>query len=63
VYFVVALTVAVVTSGGIGGGSTGAADISLTAMRLLGLIPALVLLAAGTWAWFWQRPRRPGLHD
>ncbi len=63
VYFVVALTVAVVTSGGIGGGSTGAADISLTAMRLLGLLPALVLLAAGTWAWAWQRPRRPGLHD
>jgi hypothetical protein len=57
VYFVVALTVAVVTSGGIGGGSTGAADITLATMRLLGLIPALVLLAAGAGAWVLQRSR------
>lgn len=57
VYFVVALPVAVVTSGGIGGGTTGAADIALTTMRLLGLIPALVLLAAGVGAWVSQRSR------
>lgn len=57
VYFAVALPVAVVTSGGIGGGTTGAADIALTTMRLLGLIPALVLLAAGVGAWVSQRSR------
>jgi hypothetical protein len=57
---VVALIVAVVTSGGIGGGSTGAADMSLATMRLLGLIPALVLLAAGAGAWVLQRSRLRG---
>ena len=57
VFLAVALPVAVVTGGGIGGGTTGAADIALTTMRLLGLIPALVLLAAGAGAWVSQRSR------
>jgi hypothetical protein len=57
VFIVVALPVAVVTGGGIGGGSTGAADISLAAMRLLGLIPALVLLVSGAAAWAVQHSR------
>jgi hypothetical protein len=57
IFIVIALPLAVVTGGGIGGGSTGAADISLATMRLLGLIPALVLLAAGAGAWVSQRSR------
>ncbi len=57
VYLVVALPVGFVTSGGIAGGSTGAADLSLAAMRVLGLIPALVLLVAGAGAWVSQRSR------
>jgi hypothetical protein len=56
-YLVVGVPVAVATGGGIGGGSTDAADISLATMRWLGLIPALVLLAGGTAAWLVQRTR------
>ncbi len=51
VYFAVALPVAIVVGGGIAGGSTGAAELSLTTMRLLGLIPALILLVAGVSVW------------
>ncbi len=53
-FFVVAVPAAVVTGGGIGGGSTGAADISVADMRLLGLVPALILL--------W-RAQRCGFHS
>jgi hypothetical protein len=57
VYLVVALPVGVVTGGGIAGGSTGAADVSLATMRLLGLIPALILLVASAGVWISQRSR------
>lgn len=47
IYLVAALTVSVFTYGGVIGVSPGVAALSLTSMRLLGLIPALVLLAGG----------------
>jgi hypothetical protein len=49
VFLVVALTVSHYDNGGVGGATT-AADLSLGGLRLLGLIPALVLLAAGAGA-------------
>jgi hypothetical protein len=55
VFLVVALPVSYTIGGGLAGGTTGAADLSVAAMRLLGLIPALILLAAGVAAWLVQR--------
>jgi hypothetical protein len=55
VYLAVALTVSQFNDGGLAGGNTGAADLSITALRLLGLLPALILLAGGLWAWSAQR--------
>jgi hypothetical protein len=55
VVLVVALPVSIATGGGIAGGSTGAADLSLTSLRLLGLAPALILLVGGAGAWLRQR--------
>ncbi len=55
IYLAVALTVSQFNDGGLAGGTTGAADLSITALRLLGLLPALVLLAGGLWAWSAQR--------
>ncbi|MFI5067250.1 MAG: hypothetical protein ACHP9Z_25160 [Streptosporangiales bacterium] len=63
VYLAVALVVTQFNNGGLAGGTTGAADLTLTALRLLGLLPALILLAAGSGAWLSQqlhrRPRGP----
>jgi len=55
IYLVAALVVSHYTNGGLAGGTTGAADLSLTALRLLGLLPALILLAAGSGTWLTQR--------
>jgi len=57
VYLAAALAISPVTNGGVAGGTTGAADLSLTAARLLGLIPALILLAAGAAAGLAQQAR------
>ena len=54
-FLVVALPVSYSIGGGIAGGTTGAADLSLTWMRLLGLAPALILLVAGAGAGLRQR--------
>jgi hypothetical protein len=54
VFLVVALPVNVAIAGGIAGGSTGAADLSVTSMRLLGLAQALMLLVGGAGAWLRQ---------
>jgi hypothetical protein len=54
-FLVVALPVSYTIGGGIAGGTTGAADLSLTWMRLLGLAPALILLVAGAGAGLRQR--------
>lgn len=63
VYLAVALAVTQFNNGGLAGGTTGAADLTLAALRLLGLLPALILLAAGSAAWLSQqlhrRPRGP----
>jgi hypothetical protein len=53
-YLVVALVVTQFTNGGLAGGTTGASDLTLNALRLLGLVPALILLAAGLGAWLTQ---------
>jgi hypothetical protein len=55
VYLAVALVISPFDDGGLAGGTTGAADLSLTGLRLLGLLPALVLLAAGSAVWLSQR--------
>jgi hypothetical protein len=55
VYLVVALVISPFDDGGLAGGTTGAADLSLTGLRLLGLLPALVLLAGGAAALLSQR--------
>lgn len=55
VYLAVALVVTQFDDGGLAGGTSGAADLSLTALRLLGLLPALILLVAGSGAWLSQR--------
>ncbi len=57
VYLAVALAVSQYTNGGLAGGSTGAADVGLTALRLADLLPALVLRAAGAGTWLAQRVR------
>jgi hypothetical protein len=51
VYLAAALAVSPFDNSGLAGGTTGAAQLSLTALRLLGLLPALILLAAGAGAW------------
>jgi len=62
-YLAVALVVTQFNNGGLAGGTSGAADLTLTALRLLGLLPAVVLLAGGLGAWLSQhlhrRPRGP----
>jgi hypothetical protein len=55
VYLAVAIVISPFDDGGLAGGTTGAADLSLTGLRLLGLLPALVLLAGGAAVWFSQR--------
>jgi hypothetical protein len=57
VYLVAALAVAIPTNGGISGGGTQVAHISLAASRLLGLLPAVILLVAGLLAWLLQQMR------
>jgi hypothetical protein len=57
VFFVVAVPVSHFDGGGLAGGTTGAANLSLAALRLLGLIPALILLAAGAGTWLAGRLR------
>jgi hypothetical protein len=47
VFLAAALAVSPFDNSGVAGGTTGAADVSLTALRLLGLLPALILLVAG----------------
>jgi hypothetical protein len=54
-YFVAALVVTAFTNGGLTGGTTGAADISLNALRLLGAIPGLILVVAGAVTWLTAR--------
>jgi hypothetical protein len=54
---VAVLAVTPFDNNGLAGGTTGAADLSLTALRLLGLLPALILLAAGLGAWLAQHRR------
>jgi hypothetical protein len=62
-YLAAALVVSQYNNSGLAGGTTGAADLSLTALRLLGLLPALVLLVGGSGDWLAQRlhvrPRGP----
>lgn len=57
VFLVAALPVSHYDGGGVADGTTGAADLSLGALRLLGLIPALILLAAGAGTWLAGRLR------
>ena len=57
VYLVAVLAVSPFDNNGLAGGTTGAADLSLTALRLLGLLPALILLVAGLGAWLAQQRR------
>ena len=57
VFFLVAVPVSHFDGGGLAGGTTGAANLSLGALRLLGLIPALILLAAGAGTWLAGRLR------
>lgn len=57
VYLAAALAVSPFDNSGLAGGTTGAADLSLAALRLLGLLPALILLAAGSGAWLARRLR------
>lgn len=59
VYLVAALVVSRFTDGGLAGGTTGAADLSLATLRVLGLLPALILLAAGTGTWLAHRRHTP----
>jgi hypothetical protein len=54
-YFVAALVVSPFDGGGLAGGTTGAADVTLTSLRLLGLVPALILLTAGAGVWLANR--------
>jgi hypothetical protein len=57
VYLAAVLAVSPFDNSGLAGGTTGAADLSLTALRLLGLLPALILLAAGSCAWLARQLR------
>jgi hypothetical protein len=54
-YLATALAVTHFTNGGLAGGDTGAADQAMSQLRLLGLLPALILLAAAAGAWLAQR--------
>jgi hypothetical protein len=54
-YLVATVVVSPFDDGGIGGGSTGAADVPLTSLRLLGLLPALILLGCGAGSWLAKR--------
>jgi hypothetical protein len=54
-FLLAALAVSPFTDGGVAGGSTGAADLSLDALRAIGAVPALILLAAGTAIWLTTR--------
>jgi hypothetical protein len=54
-YLVAALVISNYNDSGLAGGSTGAANLSLGALRLLGLLPALILLTAGSATWLAQR--------
>jgi hypothetical protein len=54
-YFIAVLAVSPVTHGGITGGTTGAPDLALGPVRLIGLVPALILLVAGAGAWLTTR--------
>jgi hypothetical protein len=56
-YLVAALAVAIPTNGGISGASTGAVHISLASTRLLGLLPAAILVVAGGLTWLIQQMR------
>jgi hypothetical protein len=56
-YLVVAIAASAFDNGGLAGGTTGAADVALGQLRLIGLLPALVLLAGGGAAWLVQRRR------
>jgi hypothetical protein len=58
VFLAVGLPVDYAIGGGIAGGTTGAVSLSLGTMRLLGFIPALILLVAGGGAWLVQRNRQ-----
>ena len=60
-YLAVALVVTQFDNGGVAGGTTGAADLTLTALRLLGLLPALILLAAGLGTWLSGQSHRRAL--
>ncbi len=51
-YFVAVVIISPFTNGGLVGGTTGAADLTLLALRLLGLVPALILLVAGATTWY-----------
>lgn len=46
-YLVAAIVISRFTNSGIAGATTGAAHLSLASLRLLGLLPALILLVAG----------------
>jgi hypothetical protein len=58
-YLVAALVVSRFTDSGLAGGTTGAADLSLAVLRLLGLLPALILLVAGAGTWLARRRHGP----
>jgi hypothetical protein len=55
-FLVVAIPVGQITRGGLAGG-TAQTSLSITQMRLLGLLPAAVLIVAGAAAWLIQRFR------
>jgi hypothetical protein len=57
VFLAAALAVSPFDNSGLAGGTTGAAQLSLTALRLLGLLPALILLAAGAGVWLARQLR------
>ena len=59
VYLAVALVVSRFDDSGLAGGTTGAANLSLSMLRVLGLLPALILLAAGAGSWLTQRRHWP----
>jgi hypothetical protein len=54
-YLIVALVVCQFTNGGLAGGTTGAADLSLNGLRLIGAAPGVILLVAGVVAWLGTR--------
>jgi hypothetical protein len=54
-YLVAALAVSPATDDGITGGTTGTPDLALGTVRLIGLVPALVLLVAGAATWLISR--------